>query len=129
MDQKVFQDEQEIKQVMAKYLEGSSKGESSILSPYFHKDAVIYWDGADTDVHTHAIQWFFDAIDRLGPDDDEHPMHTVDVLDITDGIAVVKVRETWKGMAYTDYMSLVRTPEGWRIAAKLFHNHSADMSK
>ena len=126
MDFQHFQDEQEIKQVMAKYLEGSNKGDSSILSPYFHKDAVIYWDGADTDVHTHAIQWFFDAIDKMGPDDDKDAPAIVDVLDITDGIAVVKVVETWKGMHYTDYHSLVRTLEGWRIVAKLFHNHSND---
>ena len=124
-----FQDEQDIKAVLAKYLEGSSKGDSSILKPCFHKDAVLYWDGADTDAHSHAIQWFFDAIDRMGPDDDEHPMSCVNVLSITDGIAVVQVGETWKGMAYTDYMSMIRTPEGWKIASKLFHNHSADLSK
>ena len=124
MNPKHFEDEREIKAVMLKYLEGSNKGDSSILSPYFHKDAVIYWDGAEPDVHTHAIQWFFDAIDRMGPDDDPDAPYTVDVLDITDGIAVVMVVETWKGMRYTDYHSLIRTPDGWRIVAKLFHNHS-----
>ena len=129
MDLQQFQDEQEIKAVIARYLEGSNKGDSSILRPCFHTDAVLYWDGADTDAHSHAIEWFFDAIDRMGPDDDPQPKSCVDVLSITGGIALVKVGETWKGMAYTDYMSLVRTPEGWKIAAKLFHNHSADLSK
>lgn len=126
MNTQHFEDERAIKAVMHKYLEGSNKGDSSILQPCFHKDAVLFWDGADTDVHTHAIQWFFDAIDRMGPDEDHNAPYTVNVLDITDGIAVVKVTERWKGTYYTDYHSLVRTAEGWKIAAKLFHNHSYD---
>lgn len=118
MNKTHFSDCKEIVAAVKKYLEASNKGDASIMAPYFHKDAVIFWGGSDPDEHGHEIQGFFDFINDSGPD----PDHIV-ILDMTETTAVTKVVEKWQGVTYTDYHTFIRTPEGWRITAKLFHAH------
>ncbi len=50
--------------------------------------------------------------------------HKIEVLDQTGGAAVAKVEIFQNGeILYTDYMSLYRFDDGWRIVAKTFHSH------
>jgi hypothetical protein len=45
-------------------------------------------------------------------------------IDITGGAAAVKVEMSKNGkMIYTDYLSLLKFDEGWKIAAKVYHHH------
>ncbi len=45
---------------------------------------------------------------------------TIDLLDVTGRVAVVKVRDQFRGRLYVDYLTLICTPSGWRIANKAF---------
>lgn len=50
--------------------------------------------------------------------------HEIEVLDQTGRAAVAKVKIFQDGEPlYTDYMSLYRFADGWRIVAKTFHAH------
>ena len=76
--------------------------------------------------HTRSVS--LDAwLDRLGLDGearDENITHEIQVLDQTGGAAVARVRVYKDGEAiYTDYMSLYKSGEGWKIVAKTFHTH------
>lgn len=54
----------------------------------------------------------------------ENVTHAIQVLDQTGRAAVAKVEIFQDGEAlYTDYMSLYRFEDGWRIVAKTFHTH------
>ncbi len=118
-----FSDCEEIITAVKKYLEACNKGDSSIMAPYFHKDAVIFWGGMEPDKHSHEIQGFFDAMDETGQDTDPNPPYHIDILDITETTAVTKVVEEWQGQTFTDYHTFIKTPDGWRITAKIFHTH------
>lgn len=123
MNQAYFSDCEEIIAAVKKYLEASNQGDASIMAPYFHKDAVIFWGGDQPDEHGHEIQGFFDFINKSGPDTDKNPPYHIDILDMTETTAVTKVVEKWQGKTFTDYHTFVKTPEGWQITAKLFHTH------
>ena len=45
-------------------------------------------------------------------------------LDVTGGAAAAKVEMSRDGkLVYTDYLSLLRFSDGWKIAAKVYHSH------
>ncbi len=44
----------------------------------------------------------------------------VELIDVTGAIAVLKVRDTFRGRTYVDYLTAVRMPSGWRIVNKAF---------
>jgi ketosteroid isomerase-like protein len=56
---------------------------------------------------------------------DENITHEIEVLDQVGAAAVARVRVYRAGEPlYTDYMSLYKTADGWKIVAKTFHAHS-----
>ena len=45
-------------------------------------------------------------------------------LDITEGCAAAKIEISKNGkMVYTDYLSLLKFEDGWKIVAKVYHAH------
>lgn len=66
-------------------------------------------------------------LERLGLDGEplrENVTHEIEVLDVTGRAAVARVELHADGKPlYTDYMSLYRFSDGWRIVAKTFHAH------
>lgn len=126
MNKTYFSDCEEIVTAVKKFLEANNKGDASIMKPYFHKDAVVFWGGGNTDEFDHGIKVFFDLIDASGPDPEKHPHYHIDILDLTETIAVVKIAEEWQGKTYTNYLTFIKTAEGWKITAKIFHTHTGN---
>jgi hypothetical protein len=44
----------------------------------------------------------------------------VELIDITGPLAILKVRDTFRGRTYVDYLTAVRLPVGWRLVNKAF---------
>ena len=91
------------------YLEGCRKGDSSIMKPAFHENATI---------NGNPIQTLFDGVDEAGATDS---IGRVDVLDVTNDIAVIKVTmENYFGADYVDLHTLKKFEDGYKIVAKVF---------
>ena len=76
----------------------------------------------------HALSVSLDAwLERLGLHGeplDENITHGIEVLDQAGRAAVARVVVYRDGEPiYTDYMSLYKFGDGWRIVAKTFHSH------
>ena len=76
----------------------------------------------------HTLSVSLDAwLERLGLHGeplDENITHEIQLLDQTGGAAVARVRVYRDGEPlYTDYMSLYKSGDRWRIVAKTFHAH------
>lgn len=115
-----FSDCEAIVGAVKKYLEACNKGKSSIMAPSFHKDAVIF-EGNQPEEGNHAIKGFFDLIDTCGQDPNKNPPYEISIIDITETTAVTKTVMVFHGQAYTDYHTFIKTPNGWKITAKIFH--------
>jgi hypothetical protein len=49
----------------------------------------------------------------------------VSSVDIVKSMASVKVEiKDWAGDSYTDFLTLLKTNDGWKIVGKLFHLHN-----
>ena len=108
--------------VMSAYIDGLQKnGSRDDIRAGFHPGFVmkVYNEGETTDV---TIE---DWIARL-PAEGQAPDHDVTAeipnVSVSGLAAVAQVNVNFDGEhVYTDYMSLYRFPEGWRIVAKIFN--------
>ena len=90
------------------YLDGGNVS-GDAQRPAFLESATI--NGA-------PIQTLFNLVDQLGPGE---ATGRVDVLDVANDIACVRVTmENFHGADYIDFHVLMKTEEGWKIAAKVY---------
>lgn len=91
------------------YLEGCAKGSGDIVKPAFHKNSTINGE---------PIQTLFDGADKAGPTDCKG---RVDIRDVSGTVAAVRVvLLNYHGADYVDYHVLKKTPDGWKIMAKVY---------
>ena len=116
-------DAEEIRSViMSAYIHGlQSNGSRNDIRAGFHPEFVmkVLGEGAVTNV---TIE---DWIGRLPPEG-QAPDRTITAdiptVDVAGDAAVARVLVHYDGEhVFTDYMSLYRFPEGWRIVAKIFN--------
>ena len=115
----MISDYEEIVAVLQKYVDGERNADADLQAQAFYEDATIHgmfgpemWGG--------PIQMLFDAVRESEPNPDMKAR--IDVLDIAETAAVARVTlEGGEGPDYVDYHCLVKGPEGWKVAAKIFH--------
>lgn len=101
------------------YLRGQAEGDGAYMRQAFHPDArIVSLDGGAVASRTAEA---FAALFTRGPAPDEADRHRRIVsLDVTGDVAVAKLELDYPNAFLTDYMTLVRTDDGWRILHKAF---------
>ncbi len=112
----------EVENVARKFAEAVREGKGAICRPYFLDSAKVfgYLDGKYQEC---GADEFAKLLDEMGSD----PAHTarVDVLDVEETVAVARVIEdNWFGHDFTDYLNMLKTPDGWKIVAKVYNQNS-----
>lgn len=114
----MLQDYDEIIAVIQKYVDGEIHADENIQAQAFFDDATIHgaMDGA---LWVGSINLLYELTAQASPN--PQMRSRIDVLDITDTVAVARVvLEGGEGPDFVDYHSLVKTADGWKIAAKVF---------
>ena len=108
--------------IMSAYIHGlQSNGSREDIRAGFHPDFVMKVLGEGSISNVTIEEW----IGRLPPEG-QAPNRTITAdiptVDIAGDAAVARVLVMYDGEhVFTDYMSLYRFPEGWRIVAKIFN--------
>ncbi|MFM0047124.1 nuclear transport factor 2 family protein [Paraburkholderia sediminicola] len=114
------QDYEDILEVVGEYVKGLKVGNVDGLKRAFHENAVMY-GFTDQGLLEGTIQNLYDYVKNYG---DAPKIKTrFDVLHKTPTTAVVRV-ELENDAAdgnFTDYHSLIKVGNEWKIVAKLFH--------
>ena len=119
-------DEAAIRQVvLGAYVDGMhGNGDRGVIRAGFHPDFVMKVLGQDGGVSSVTIE---DWIARLPPEGEEPRYRTTGEVPriMMDGnVAVAEVVVSREGARiFTDYISLYRFPEGWRMVAKVFYSY------
>lgn len=115
--------EQAIKDVTAtsyNYINTFYKVDTTLAYKSIHKDLrkVGWWYDTKKNTYSDAIEMPFDKLINLakrwnvkGDRVNESSPQKVEVLEVSDKIAVVKVTAVWG----IDYLNMVNTAEGWKI--------------
>lgn len=115
------EDYQSIEAVVNKYVEGCALGNSAVMKPAFHSNAIMhgYLNGA---LSAGSIQNLYDVVDQLGPASG-HKVR-VDIISVEATIACVHVAlENWHGLSFADLHQLLKIDGEWKIISKIFHQY------
>lgn len=112
----------EVEAVVRLYLEALHEGDVDTLGRVFAPDSALY-ASADGEATTLAIRPWLDRVRNRKSARDSGFESRNRVLSIeTEGdMAMAKVTSAFPPKRFVDYLSLIRTTGGWRIAAKTYH--------
>lgn len=99
-------------------------GDVEAIRSGFHPEFVmlIFEEGG---IRRLPIGEWIESIEKRG---DTYPRegigHEIEILDVTGDAAVARIDLYREGThLFTDYMSLYRFADGWKIVSKIFHRH------
>ena len=94
----------------------------------FHADFAIF-SAKGNEINRYPIDTWIEGIEKRKQDPNFDPSQAkmdceIASLDITEGCAAAKIEISKNGkMVYTDYLSLLKFDDGWKIVAKVYHAH------
>jgi hypothetical protein len=117
-------DESAIRQVIeSAYVNGVfvTRDEAAVRAG-FHPDFVMAVND-DGQLIVASLDMWLERLGLNGERSSDHVKPTYERIDVTGGTAVVKL-ELWVNgeHVYTDYLSLYRFSDGWKIVAKVFES-------
>ncbi len=125
-------DEAAIRMVIEKgYFNGAFNDlDTESMAKTFHGDFAIFSANGDK-IAKYPIKAWIDGTNKRKKRPDFDPKSTkmdckIVNLDITGGAAAAKIEISRDGKkVYTDYLSLLKFKSGWKISAKVYHDHRA----
>ncbi len=112
-------DIEQIVQLTKEYYEGMIHGKVHLLERVF--EAGARFQGVrDGEQVRRGLDEFVAMVSGIngGPPDDYGL--SIELLDITGPVGVVKVKDRFRGRTYVDYLTLVKSGAVWRIVNKTF---------
>ncbi len=114
---------QSIRQTVQLYFDGMYHSDIEKLKKAFHPTASLmgYFSGSLT--YIPLEKWLEMVAARPSPakNGEEYNMRLVS-MDLTENVAMVKVRDLYLGLWFTDYLSLLKIDDDWLIVNKIFHH-------
>jgi hypothetical protein len=112
-------DEVAVRETVERYLHGLKFNDVGSLQSAFHPEAKLFFVRKDGSLgQLTQEQWYKGFAASAGKE--EQGDLSVLTIDVTGNAASVKVREVYPTSAYTDYVSLLKLPAGWRIISKIY---------
>ena len=101
------------------YLRGQAEGDGSYMRRAFHPDATVSWtqDGA---VAQRTAEEFAALFTRGPAPDEADRQRRVVSVDVSGDVAVARLELDYPGAFITDYMTLVRVGDEWKIIHKAY---------
>lgn len=111
----------QINGIMKTYVDSARAGNSAVMRPVFHELATIC-GYVGPNLFVGPMQLFFDWHDDNGPAAGIKVLDTH--IDIEGTAASVRIDlDDWTGIRFTDFFTLVKIDEEWKILSKVFHLH------
>jgi hypothetical protein len=105
------------------YFEGMHHGDTARLRSVFHADAYLfgYFQGAFSRMS--LDEWMTEVEGMAKPSDEGEPFDMIVVAtDVTGRCASVKVALLYAGLRFTDYLTLLKFDDAWKIVNKAYHH-------
>lgn len=115
-----------IEQVIALYHEGIHLGDIDRLERVFHPEARLFGQVAGASYLKTRAEYLDVVRGRVPPAAAGYPSGgELLSLDVRGAVALAVVLTPVNDVEYVDFLSLVRTADGWRVASKLFTDEVA----
>ena len=119
-----MEEKEQIKKVLEHYINGAKSGKGDDMRPAFHDDATIF-GYIGSDLFSGPIQKLYEWNDSNGPATEIFTEFKS--IDVVESIATVCLEsKNWTGYNFTDFFTLLKVNEEWKVINKVFHLHSLD---
>lgn len=109
-----------VKAAVNHYLMGHATGEGAHHAMVFHSVANLYWiDNGELKTRTGA-EYIAGSSGKPAPDEAQRK-RWIEAVDVTGTAAVAKVVLDYPTIKFTDYFTLLKVGNEWRIVNKIFH--------
>ena len=113
-------DEAAVRSTVEKYLHGLKFNDVASLKAAFDPDAKLFWVRKDGTLGQLSQEdWYKGFAATAGKE--EQGMLGIVSIDVSGNAASAKVREEYASTVYTDYVTLLKLPSGWRIVNKVYY--------
>lgn len=112
-----------VETVVRSFVAGLHEGDVARVQAQFARDAVIngYYEGECIRQDLHG---YIGVVKRMPPPvlmDEAVEVHLTG-LEVSDNVAVVRVRYLYEALYYTDYLALMKLDGEWKIVSRLFRH-------
>jgi protease I len=112
-----------INKTVQDYFEGMYYGDPARLGLAFHPQAFLfgYYHGEFS--HDSLEAWMQEVLNTPKPSESGEPFDMrIVATDLTGQVAQVKVAVLYLGLRFTDYLTLVKFGDGWKIVNKAYQH-------
>lgn len=116
-------EENAIRDIAKKYFDALYNGDADIFSEIFHPSAMLYCFADAAPVVMNVEDYLAIVRGRASPASRHDPRRD-EILQVdvpTPTTAHLRVREIFLPKQFTDELTLAKTPDGWKIVAKVWH--------
>ena len=111
-------DIEEITGIVRTYYDSMYRGDGAGLRSAFDAHATFF-GMRDGQTVRRTLDEFVEFV--RGDDDADYEYRwDITLVDVCDVIGIVKLTDTYRGRRYTDYLTLAKGPDGWKIVNKAF---------
>lgn len=105
------------------YFEGMYFRDLEKLKRAFHEDARLYGYRDEAFTMLSLSDWLGRVSNRPIPAENGEPFEmSIDSIDLTGDAGMVKVRNLYVGLRFTDYLGVIKFGNHWKIVSKVFHH-------
>lgn len=112
-------EEPAVRAALEHYLAGHATGDPKEFRQAFHDDARLMWI-RDNAVMTRSDDEYIGGATGKPAVDEAQRKRWIDSISITGSAASARIVLDYPNAVLTDYMQLLKTPDGWKIVHKIF---------
>jgi hypothetical protein len=102
------------------YIKGHATGQGDYMRKAFHTDARLQWF-RDGKYQTRSIDEYIAGFKGEAPPDEAQRKRSIESLEIKGNAGVAKIVLDYPNVKFTDYMSLLKIGDEWKIVNKIFY--------
>ena len=110
-----------IEETIAAYFEGYQKADVTLIKKAFHEDVKLLSSDAGKLSITDMQSWLKNLEERKERNDIRKGTLAIESVDVTDSCAAVRLKIRFPEFSFTDYLSLLKLGEEWKIVGKIYH--------
>jgi len=112
-------EEAAVRAALDHYLAGHATGDPAEFRQAFHDESKLFWIRDGKLMQRTDDEYIAGATGKPAADEALRK-RWIESVDVTGTAATAKVVLDYPTVVFTDYMSLLKTPEGWKIVNKTF---------
>ena len=112
-------EESAVRETVNHYLHGLKFNDVEGLKKAFHPEAKLFWMKRDKTLGQLTQEDWYKGFANSAGQEEKGDLQITSV-DITGNAASVKVVEVYEKSRYTDYLSLLKFADGWKIVNKIY---------